>query len=162
MMTKNKLCTVNTIMYYFVHFVCSSTTPQQWEQFSRYNVTRAKEEMQASVQIRENNSITRAQVQHLDYRFNHLVYLKARFNIQGTYWLVVEQQYLVWSPFTTYTCLFSLRCRMSWKPNEWPWSLLSVSELTTRNKPIMKCNGSWKLWGFILILPPVFYIFLVV
>ncbi|XP_042601152.1 tektin-2 [Cyprinus carpio] len=42
----------------------SSTTPQQWEQFSRYNITRAKEEMQASVQIRENNSITRAQVQN--------------------------------------------------------------------------------------------------
>ncbi|XP_067267873.1 tektin-2 [Chanodichthys erythropterus] len=41
-----------------------STTPQQWEQFSRYNITRAKEEMQASVQIRENNSITRAQVQN--------------------------------------------------------------------------------------------------
>ncbi|KAK7124517.1 hypothetical protein R3I94_018779 [Phoxinus phoxinus] len=41
-----------------------STTPQQWEQFSQYNITRAKEEMQASVQIRENNSITRAQVQN--------------------------------------------------------------------------------------------------
>ncbi|XP_043072936.1 tektin-2 [Puntigrus tetrazona] len=41
-----------------------STTPQQWEQFSRYNITRAKEEMQASVQIRENNNITRAQVQN--------------------------------------------------------------------------------------------------
>ncbi|XP_016402727.1 tektin-2-like, partial [Sinocyclocheilus rhinocerous] len=38
-----------------------STTPQQWEHFSRYNVARAKEEMQASVQIRENNIITRAQ-----------------------------------------------------------------------------------------------------
>uniref|UniRef100_A0A8C1T8W1 Tektin n=1 Tax=Cyprinus carpio TaxID=7962 RepID=A0A8C1T8W1_CYPCA len=34
-----------------------STTPQQWEQFSRYNITRAKEEMQASVQIRENNNV---------------------------------------------------------------------------------------------------------
>ncbi|KAK2887481.1 hypothetical protein QQF64_013355 [Cirrhinus molitorella] len=41
-----------------------STTPQQWEQFSRYNITRAKEEMQASVQLRENNNITRAQVQN--------------------------------------------------------------------------------------------------
>ncbi|KAG1948680.1 tektin-2 [Pimephales promelas] len=41
-----------------------STTPQQWEQFSRYNITRAKEEMQASVQIRDNNSITRAQVRN--------------------------------------------------------------------------------------------------
>ncbi|KAF4100636.1 hypothetical protein G5714_018832 [Onychostoma macrolepis] len=41
-----------------------STTPQQWEQFSRYNINRAKEEMQASVQIREINSITRAQVQN--------------------------------------------------------------------------------------------------
>uniref|UniRef100_A0A673FWU1 Tektin n=1 Tax=Sinocyclocheilus rhinocerous TaxID=307959 RepID=A0A673FWU1_9TELE len=42
-----------------------TTTPQQWEQFCRYNITRAKEEMQASVQIRENNSITRAQVPQL-------------------------------------------------------------------------------------------------
>nr|AAQ97971.1 tektin 2 [Danio rerio] len=41
-----------------------STNPQQWEQFSRYNISRAREEMQASVQIRENNSITRAQVQN--------------------------------------------------------------------------------------------------
>ncbi|XP_066530945.1 tektin-2 [Hoplias malabaricus] len=40
------------------------TTPQQWEQFSLYNVTRAKEEMQASLQLRENISITRAQVQN--------------------------------------------------------------------------------------------------
>ncbi|TRY96386.1 hypothetical protein DNTS_029320 [Danionella cerebrum] len=41
-----------------------STTPQQWEQFSQFNIARAKEEMQTSVQIRENNSITRAQVQN--------------------------------------------------------------------------------------------------
>ncbi|XP_073786906.1 tektin-2 isoform X1 [Danio rerio] len=41
-----------------------STNPQQWEQFSRYNISRAREEMQVSVQIRENNSITRAQVQN--------------------------------------------------------------------------------------------------
>ncbi|XP_036423229.1 tektin-2 [Colossoma macropomum] len=41
-----------------------STTPQQWEQFSHYNVTRAKEEMQASLQLRENISISRAQVQN--------------------------------------------------------------------------------------------------
>ncbi|XP_072530840.1 tektin-2 [Salminus brasiliensis] len=41
-----------------------STTPQQWEQFSHHNVSHAKEEMQASVQLRENMSITRAQVQN--------------------------------------------------------------------------------------------------
>ncbi|XP_051520595.1 tektin-2-like isoform X2 [Myxocyprinus asiaticus] len=41
-----------------------TTTPQQWEHFSRYNITRAKEEMQASMQLRENSSITRAQVQN--------------------------------------------------------------------------------------------------
>nr|XP_055076452.1 tektin-2 [Misgurnus anguillicaudatus]XP_055076453.1 tektin-2 [Misgurnus anguillicaudatus] len=41
-----------------------STTPQQWEQFSRYNVARAKDEMHTSMQIRENSSLTRAQVQN--------------------------------------------------------------------------------------------------
>ncbi|KAG9279438.1 tektin-2 [Astyanax mexicanus] len=41
-----------------------STTPQQWEQFSHHNVIRAKEEMQTSLQLRENISITRAQVQN--------------------------------------------------------------------------------------------------
>ncbi|XP_056598156.1 tektin-2 [Triplophysa dalaica] len=41
-----------------------SMTPQQWEQFSRYNITRAKEEMHNSMQIRENSSLTRAQVQN--------------------------------------------------------------------------------------------------
>jgi hypothetical protein len=42
--------------------VCSSTTTQQWEQFSQYNVARAQEEMQASLQLREDMSVTRAQV----------------------------------------------------------------------------------------------------
>ncbi|XP_051992625.1 tektin-2 isoform X2 [Xyrauchen texanus] len=41
-----------------------TTTPQQWEDFSHYNITRAKEEMQDSMQLRENSSITRAQVQN--------------------------------------------------------------------------------------------------
>ncbi|KAL2079973.1 hypothetical protein ACEWY4_023766 [Coilia grayii] len=42
----------------------STSTPQQWEQFSIYNITRAKEDMQASLALRENMSITRAQVQN--------------------------------------------------------------------------------------------------
>ncbi|XP_030645340.1 tektin-2 [Chanos chanos] len=40
-----------------------STTPQQWEQFSHHNVTQALEGIQASVQLRENMSMTRVQVQ---------------------------------------------------------------------------------------------------
>ncbi|XP_036372150.1 tektin-2 [Megalops cyprinoides] len=38
-----------------------STTPQQWEQFSRYNVSRALEEMEASLQLREDMTLTKAQ-----------------------------------------------------------------------------------------------------
>ncbi|XP_013996837.1 tektin-2 isoform X1 [Salmo salar] len=41
-----------------------STTPQQWEQFSQYNVDRAQEEMQASLQLREDMSVTRVQLQN--------------------------------------------------------------------------------------------------
>ena len=33
--------------------VCRSTTPQQWEDFSRYNKERAEAEMQASTRLRE-------------------------------------------------------------------------------------------------------------
>ncbi|XP_063041923.1 tektin-2 isoform X2 [Engraulis encrasicolus] len=43
---------------------CSTSTPQQWEQFSIYNISRAKDDMQASLALRENMSITRAQVQN--------------------------------------------------------------------------------------------------
>nr|XP_023667566.1 tektin-2 [Paramormyrops kingsleyae] len=41
-----------------------STTPQQWEQFSRYNVSRAEKEMLASLQLREDIILTIAQVQN--------------------------------------------------------------------------------------------------
>ncbi|XP_041738726.1 tektin-2 isoform X2 [Coregonus clupeaformis] len=41
-----------------------STTPQQWEQFSQYNVARAQEEMQASLQLRDDMSVTRVQLQN--------------------------------------------------------------------------------------------------
>ncbi|XP_060760069.1 tektin-2 [Neoarius graeffei] len=41
-----------------------STTPQQWVQFSHHNITQAKEEMQASLHLRENISITISQVQN--------------------------------------------------------------------------------------------------
>ncbi|KAK1804877.1 hypothetical protein P4O66_019130 [Electrophorus voltai] len=41
-----------------------STTPQQWEQFSHYNISRAKAEMQNSLQLRENISLGKAQVQN--------------------------------------------------------------------------------------------------
>ncbi|XP_060721841.1 tektin-2 [Tachysurus vachellii] len=41
-----------------------STTPQQWVQFSHHNITQAKEEMLASLQLRENIKITVAQVQN--------------------------------------------------------------------------------------------------
>ncbi|XP_058261120.1 tektin-2 [Hemibagrus wyckioides] len=41
-----------------------STTPQQWMQFSQHNITQAKEEMQASLHLRENINITIAQVQN--------------------------------------------------------------------------------------------------
>ncbi|XP_076157791.1 tektin-2 [Alosa pseudoharengus] len=42
----------------------STSTPQQWEKFSIYNIAKAKEEMQASLALRENMSVTRAQVQN--------------------------------------------------------------------------------------------------
>ncbi|KAJ8389410.1 hypothetical protein AAFF_G00119480 [Aldrovandia affinis] len=38
------------------------TTPQQWEQFSKCNVSRAQEEMQASQQLRGDMTLTKAQV----------------------------------------------------------------------------------------------------
>lgn len=41
---------------------CSSSTPQEWVQFSQYNVARAQEAMQMSQQMREDMSLTRAQV----------------------------------------------------------------------------------------------------
>ncbi|KAK3508380.1 hypothetical protein QTP70_025786, partial [Hemibagrus guttatus] len=41
-----------------------STTPQQWMQFSQHNISQAKEEMQASLHLRENINITIAQVQN--------------------------------------------------------------------------------------------------
>ncbi|XP_053494135.1 tektin-2 [Ictalurus furcatus] len=41
-----------------------STTPQQWVQFSQNNITQAKEEMQASLHLRENINITIAEVQN--------------------------------------------------------------------------------------------------
>ena len=33
--------------------ICRSTTPQQWEDFSRYNKEKAEAEMQASTRLRE-------------------------------------------------------------------------------------------------------------
>lgn len=42
---------------------CSSSTPQEWVQFSQYNIVCAEEAMQASQQMREDMSLTRAQVQ---------------------------------------------------------------------------------------------------
>ncbi|KAJ8000303.1 hypothetical protein DPEC_G00203440 [Dallia pectoralis] len=41
-----------------------STTPQQWAQFSQFNVSRAQEDMLASLQLREEMSVTRAQLQN--------------------------------------------------------------------------------------------------
>ncbi|KAF5904317.1 Tektin-2, partial [Clarias magur] len=41
-----------------------STTPEQWLQFSQHNIIQAKEEMQASLHLRENINITIAQVQN--------------------------------------------------------------------------------------------------
>ncbi|KAM3858106.1 tektin-2 [Diretmus argenteus] len=41
-----------------------SSTPQEWAQFSQYNVARAQEAMQVSQQIREDMSLTRAQLQN--------------------------------------------------------------------------------------------------
>ncbi|XP_061112137.1 tektin-2 isoform X1 [Conger conger] len=38
------------------------TSPQQWEQFSRSNVSRAREEMDASLQLRANMKLTKAQL----------------------------------------------------------------------------------------------------
>ncbi|CAB1333517.1 unnamed protein product [Coregonus sp. 'balchen'] len=40
----------------------SASTHQEWEQFTHYNVTRAEEEMQASLQLRETMTSTRIQV----------------------------------------------------------------------------------------------------
>lgn len=42
---------------------CRSTTPQQWEDFSRYNVDRAKAEMGASQRLREATHLT---IHHCD------------------------------------------------------------------------------------------------
>lgn len=47
---------------HFKPFACSSYTPQEWVQFSQYNVARAQEAMQVSQQMREDMSLTRAQV----------------------------------------------------------------------------------------------------
>ncbi|XP_008299313.1 tektin-2 [Stegastes partitus] len=41
-----------------------SSSPQEWIQFSQYNVARAHEAMQASQQMREDMSLTRAQLQN--------------------------------------------------------------------------------------------------
>nr|XP_046273365.1 tektin-2 isoform X2 [Scatophagus argus]XP_046273366.1 tektin-2 isoform X2 [Scatophagus argus]XP_046273367.1 tektin-2 isoform X2 [Scatophagus argus]XP_046273368.1 tektin-2 isoform X2 [Scatophagus argus]XP_046273370.1 tektin-2 isoform X2 [Scatophagus argus] len=41
-----------------------SSTPQEWVQFSQYNVARAQEAMQVSQQMREDVSLTRAQLQN--------------------------------------------------------------------------------------------------
>ncbi|XP_023250707.1 tektin-2 [Seriola lalandi dorsalis] len=41
-----------------------SSTPQEWLQFSQYNVSRAQEAMQVSQQMREDMSLTRAQLQN--------------------------------------------------------------------------------------------------
>lgn len=41
---------------------CSSSSPQQWAQFSQYNVARAREAVLVSQQMRENMSLSRAQV----------------------------------------------------------------------------------------------------
>uniref|UniRef100_A0A8C9R3N8 Tektin n=1 Tax=Scleropages formosus TaxID=113540 RepID=A0A8C9R3N8_SCLFO len=40
-----------------------STSPQEWEQFSRYNISRAQEETQTSQQLREDVTLTLAKVQ---------------------------------------------------------------------------------------------------
>ncbi|KPP60494.1 hypothetical protein Z043_121506 [Scleropages formosus] len=42
---------------------CRSTSPQEWEQFSRYNISRAQEETQTSQQLREDVTLTLAKVQ---------------------------------------------------------------------------------------------------
>lgn len=39
-----------------------SSTPQEWTQFSQSNVARAHEALQASEQLREDTSLSRAQV----------------------------------------------------------------------------------------------------
>ncbi|XP_058474357.1 tektin-2 [Solea solea] len=41
-----------------------SSTPQEWHQFSQYNVARAQEAMDVSQQLREDMSLTRAQLQN--------------------------------------------------------------------------------------------------
>lgn len=51
---------------------CSSTTPQQWVQFSHHNITQAKEEMLASLHLRENIKITVAQVCSRNVQFSAL------------------------------------------------------------------------------------------
>ncbi|XP_055783879.1 tektin-2-like [Salvelinus fontinalis] len=46
------------------HVPTSASTQQEWEQFTHYNVTRAEEEMQASLQLRETMTSTRIQSQN--------------------------------------------------------------------------------------------------
>lgn len=48
-----RLSTWNTFV-----LCCRSTTPQQWEDFSRYNVDRANAEMGASQRLREATHLT--------------------------------------------------------------------------------------------------------
>lgn len=48
----------NTLKYH----CCSSSNPQEWSQFSQYNVARAQEAMHVSQQMREDMSLTRVQV----------------------------------------------------------------------------------------------------
>ncbi|XP_046874534.1 tektin-2 [Hypomesus transpacificus] len=42
----------------------SSSTPQQWEQFSQHNMSRAQQEMQVSLQLREETRLSRLQIQN--------------------------------------------------------------------------------------------------
>lgn len=55
----------------FCRLVFSSTTPQEWLQFSQYNVARAQQAMQVSQEMREEMSLTRAQVLSSDMQISY-------------------------------------------------------------------------------------------
>ena len=72
-----------------VLFSCSTVTPQEWAQFSQYNVTVAQEAVLLSQQMRENASLTRSKVEarfnvHLTTTLMSTCQIKAQLDFDST------------------------------------------------------------------------------
>ena len=70
-------------------FSCSTVTPQEWAQFSQYNVTVAQEAVLLSQQMRENASLTRSKVEarfnvHLTTTLMSTCQIKAQLDFDST------------------------------------------------------------------------------